>query len=98
MKPRPATAADPRPPAVGVIRGDEVYRLQEFQRRFGWREHAVRQARAAGLRMISFGREKYILGADVLAFFRGLSDSQSEGRQRSAAENKTSDGHSGRGN
>jgi hypothetical protein len=46
--------------------------LSELKRRLGWGEHAVRQARRAGLRFTVFGREKYVLGEDVLEFFRTL--------------------------
>lgn len=93
MKAHPANnAAGPsKSPAVGVIRGDELYRLQELQRRMSWGEHATRQARAAGLRLVSFGREKYALGADVLAFFRRLSDLQSDKRPRISAESGVQD-------
>ena len=73
MKPRPE-AADRRQPAPGVIRGDEVYRLQELQRRLGWGEHALRQAKLAGLRIVRFGREGFVLGNDALAFFEGLKE------------------------
>ena len=53
---RPANQAAPsRPPAVGVIRDGEVYRLQELQRRLGWGEHALRQAKVAGLRLFPLG-------------------------------------------
>jgi hypothetical protein len=64
----------------GSVRADEVLSLRELQRRFGWREHALRQARMAGLRMIPFGREKYVLGADLLAFFATLAEQQPNGR------------------
>ena len=66
-------------PAPGVIRDGEVYRLRELCRRLGWHEHSLRQARAAGLPMIVFGREKFILGSDVLDFFRRLADRQAAG-------------------
>ena len=64
----------------GAVRSDEVLSLRELQRRFGWREHALRQARLAGLRMIPFGREKYVLGANLLAFFATLAEQQPNGR------------------
>jgi hypothetical protein len=72
-KPTPTASADMKPAApAGVIRADELYRLREVCRRLNWREHALRQARAAGLPMIVFGREKFVLGSDVIEFFRGL--------------------------
>lgn len=66
----------PRARPGGSIRGDELLRLAELKRRLGWGEHAVRQARKAGLRLIAFGREKYALGSDVLAFFGRLAEQQ----------------------
>ena len=48
------------------IRADELLPLKELRRRLNWGEHAVRQARVAGLKLVEFGREKYVLGADVL--------------------------------
>jgi hypothetical protein len=54
--------------APAVIRAGEVSSLAELRRRPGWAEHSVRQARVAGLRLITFGRQKYCLGEDVLSF------------------------------
>ena len=72
--------------ASGVVRGDEVYSLTELRRRLQWGEHATRMAKAAGLRLVPFGREKFVLGADVLAFFRKLAD-----RQQGVDSDKQSD-------
>jgi hypothetical protein len=60
--------------APAVIRSGEVYSLAELRRRLQWQEHAVRQARAAGLRLVTFGRQKFVLGSDVLLFFRTLAE------------------------
>lgn len=68
----------PRRRPGGSIDGNELLRLAELKRRLGWGEHAVRQARAAGLRLIAFGREKYALGSDVLDFFRRLAEEQGD--------------------
>jgi hypothetical protein len=62
--------------APAVVRAGEVYSLAELRRRLGWQEHAVRQARVNGLRLVTFGRQKYCLGEDALAFFRKLADRQ----------------------
>lgn len=75
MKPRPDTAG-PHLSAVGVIRAGELYRLRELQRRLGWGEHALRQAKVAGLRIVRFGREGFVLGSDALDWFRKLADAQ----------------------
>ncbi len=71
------------PAVAGVVRADEVYRLAELKRRLGWQDHALRQARRAGLRLIPFGREKFALGSDVLDFFRRLADKQDGGPEGS---------------
>ncbi len=68
--------ANPNHPESGTVRGGELYRLSEFCRRIGWKEHSLRQARRLGLRTIAFGREKYVLGDDVLEFFRRLAEEQ----------------------
>jgi hypothetical protein len=62
--------------APAVIRSGEVYSLAELRRRLQWKEHAVRQARVNGLRLVTFGRQKYCLGEDALAFFRKLAERQ----------------------
>ena len=56
----------------------KVYSLAELRRRLGWAEHSVRHARLAGLRLVVFGRQKYCLGEDVLAFFRRLAERQTD--------------------
>ncbi len=71
-----ARAKPPRRPTPTVIRADAVYSWAELRRRLGWAEHSGRQARIAGLRLVTFGRQKYCLGEDVLAFFRKLADRQ----------------------
>jgi len=68
--------------APGEIRSDCLYRLAELKRRLAWGEHAVRQARKAGLRLRRFGREKYALGQDVLDFFKRLDDDMDGGIDR----------------
>ena len=55
--------------AESVVNAHEVYRQREVMRRLGWKDHAWRQARRAGLRSIRFGREQYVLGSDVLEWF-----------------------------
>jgi len=66
----------------GSIRSDEILSLAELRRRLGWGEHAIRQARRQGLRLIGFGREKFALGRDVLAFFERLGAEQAAGGER----------------
>jgi len=71
---------------TGSIRSDELLSLTELRRRLGWQEHAVRQARRAGLRLVSFGREKYVLGRDVLDFFARLGAEQAAGGEQQILE------------
>ena len=59
-----------------VVRSGELYSLQELRSRLQWQEHACRQARILGLRTILFGSKKYVLGEDVLSFFRKLGEKQ----------------------
>jgi len=77
-----------RPRPGGSVQAGEVLTLSELKRRLGWGEHATRQARRAGLRLIAFGREKYALGADVLSFFARLAEQQagSNGHQAAGRE------------
>jgi hypothetical protein len=64
-----------RPPAVsGEIRADSLYRLSEVSRRLGWGARSQAQARRDGLRVVLYAKRGYILGADVLAFFKALRD------------------------
>jgi len=86
MAEHPKTRLRRRP--LGSVDGNELLRLAELKRRLGWGEHAVRQARAAGLRLVAFGREKYALGADVLDFFRRLAEEQAgrNGREEDCRE------------
>lgn len=68
-----------RPP--GVIRDGAVYTLAEVRSRLGVAEAGVRQARTNGLRLITFGRQKFALGSDVLKFFEALAEKQGRGEQ-----------------
>jgi hypothetical protein len=59
------------PPAVsGVIRADEVYTLAEFKKRTGLSKHALRSARAKGLRVTYPGNRGQIAGSDWLDYLR----------------------------
>ncbi len=52
----------------GLIHSLEVYRLDEFQRRAGLGEWAMRQARRAGLKTLRIGARRYVRGADFQEF------------------------------
>lgn len=64
----------------GSVSSDEVMTLREFGRRLGLAQRACCDAQRRGLRTITFGRSKYVLGEDVIAWFRRLAEEQeSEG-------------------
>ena len=81
---------EPRPGsgAVGSIQAGEVLTLREFRRRLAWGDHAVRMARKAGLRLIPWGREKYVLGDDVLEFFKRLAEQQPNPNGQASEEDR----------
>lgn len=62
-----------------VIRRGVVYPLSEFARRMGWCEHALRQARLAGLPVIYFGRQGFVRGTSADAWFARLEAEQQAG-------------------
>ena len=62
---------DNDPPATpGVIRADELYRLDEVRRRLGLNDDALRAARRAGLKARRVGRRKYFLGSELIEYVR----------------------------
>ena len=62
--------------ACGSIRADEVVSMAEFGRRLGFAHKALADAQRAGLRTIFFGRCKFVLGSDAIAFFQRLAEQQ----------------------
>lgn len=66
---------------VGSVSFTEVMTLREFGRRLGLAQQACSDAQHRGLRTILFGRTKFVLGQDVIAWFRRLTEEQeSKGR------------------
>ena len=63
-----ATLATERPDAPGHITADSLYTLAEIQDRLKLGQHAMRQARRAGLKVRRIGRRAFVLGRDVMAF------------------------------
>lgn len=51
----------------GFIDAEQLYRLDVFQRRLTLGTAAMRELRRAGLRILTIGRRRYVLGADVIA-------------------------------
>jgi hypothetical protein len=56
---------------VGSVSFTEVMTLREFGR-----QRACSDAQRRGLRTILFGRTKFVLGQDVIAWFRRLAEEQ----------------------
>lgn len=63
-----------QPPAV--IRADAAYRLDDFRARTGMGEWAMREARRAGLRVVTVGGKRWIRGADFLDFLAARAEAQ----------------------
>lgn len=66
----------PPRPFLGSVRRDEVLTLDEFRRRLRWGHKSIARAKAAGLRVLRFGKQGFLLGADVLDFFERLGEQQ----------------------
>lgn len=76
MKPRPL---DTPPRALGAIHRDEVLPFAVAAARLGWCAKSRRYAQRDGLRVIRYGRHQYVLGADVLEWFRSQAEQQAGG-------------------
>lgn len=70
-------ATDDRQPA-GEIHVGRLYTAVAFRRRLGWGLKAYRHAKRKGLRVSQFGRQEFVMGADVLAFFQRLAEEQQQ--------------------
>jgi len=73
---RPTTA--PRP-ALAPIVADAVYSKRLLCASLQWEHRTFRHAVQEGLRIIAFGKQRYVLGRDVLSFFETLADRQAAG-------------------
>lgn len=58
-------------PVAGVFRPDEVYTFSELRRR-GFGSDALRKMQSGGLLARVSGRQKIVLGCDLLDYFAGL--------------------------
>ena len=77
MKPHPTPARIAN--HLGTIRADELLPLPVLRKRLGWGNRTAAEAQRAGLRCTPFGHFKYVLGADVLAWFARLAGEQGNG-------------------
>ena len=73
-KPRsPVTSATPGPSSIRI---DEALTKTEFLHRLKIGNTSWNTMRAAGLRSVLIGRQRYVLGADALAFFTKMAERQ----------------------
>jgi hypothetical protein len=61
---------------LGPVMANAVYPMREFGRLLDLHDKALADAQKQGLKTIKFGRQKFILGRDGLAFFQELADRQ----------------------
>lgn len=64
---------------LNSIHADELLPLPILKKRLGWGNRSIAQAQRDGLRAVVFGRGKYVLGRDLLAFFDRLGEQQGKG-------------------
>ena len=57
---------------LGSIRSDEILPAAELRRRLNWGRKTYSKALSDGLKVVRYGRVDYLLGNDVLDFFRKL--------------------------
>jgi len=60
--------ATSQPDSPGCVASDCIYTLAEIRARLKLGQHAIRQARRAGLRVHRIGRRAFLLGRDLIAF------------------------------
>jgi hypothetical protein len=65
----------------GSVNASEIYTMREAGRRLAMAHKLLCDAQRQGLRTILFGRQKYVLGSDLIAFFRGLAERQAGERE-----------------
>jgi len=62
----------PEPPRRGSVSADEILPAAVLRERFGWGQRSLPEAERRGLRTVTFGRWKYVLGKHLLSFFEAL--------------------------
>ncbi|MEZ6038895.1 MAG: hypothetical protein R3C20_00215 [Planctomycetaceae bacterium] len=63
---------------LAPIEDGVTYPLDEFTRRAGLGRHAMREARAKGLKVIRLGNRAYVRGSDFNAFLGQLERTEGE--------------------
>lgn len=66
-------------PQSAAISAGELYPIREAARRLRWGRKTMMRAQREGLRCVLYGREKYVRGEAILAFFKGLESGSQEG-------------------
>ena len=66
------------PPALSPIVANAVYSKRILCSALGWEQRSWTHATKAGLRIIPFGKQRFVLGRDVLSFFEKLAAGQDE--------------------
>lgn len=61
----------------GVISTFELYTLDELKQRMGWTDSSLRSARLRGLRLLGFGKRRFVRGRDVVRFLEAWAAEQS---------------------
>ncbi|MBN2577638.1 MAG: hypothetical protein JXB10_01425 [Pirellulales bacterium] len=70
-----------RTAGLAPIRADEIYAWSLFKRRMGLCQKSARALVTGGLRQVVAGKRRFVLGADVLEFFRRLAEGQDRGEE-----------------
>ena len=91
---RPSEAWPPAAPGPRAISALEVYPIAELLQRLNWGRKTLRAARLRGLKVVAFGRERFVLGRDVIRFFAGLEAAQGRPPRRHDNGNGETDGPS----
>jgi hypothetical protein len=63
-------------PTLSPILADAVYSKRVLLAALGWEHRTFRHAVQEGLRIIAFGKQRFVLGRDVLDFFTRLAEQQ----------------------
>jgi hypothetical protein len=66
-----------RTAGLAPIRGDELYAWADLKRRLGLCQRSGREMVRQGLRQVVCGKRRFVLGSDVLIFFKRLADVKS---------------------
>lgn len=66
----------PARPQLGSVHKDEVLPLEELGRRMGWGNETLSAVQRDGLRAVTVGRRKYVVGAAVYEFIERMGNTE----------------------